>query len=131
MTIVIAYADTPPGLAALTAGVSEAARDGEELVLVPAERDTTVPTDAELRATLGDDLVQRLQTAGGHVTVDHGDLADPSDAVVQVAQRRTARLIVVGLRHRSPLGKVFLGSTTQRILLDASCPVLAVKATAD
>ena len=59
--------------------------------------------------------------------VERGDLGDPSDAVVQVAQRREARLVVLGLRHRSPVGKIVFGSTAQRILLDATCPVLAVK----
>ena len=59
--------------------------------------------------------------------VERGDLGDPSDAVVQVAQRRDARLVVLGLRARTPVGKLVFGSTAQRILLDATCPVLAVK----
>ena len=63
----------------------------------------------------------------GRVEVDRADLADPSDAVVQVAQRRDARLVVLGLRQRSAVGKMVFGSTAQRILLDATCPVLAVK----
>jgi nucleotide-binding universal stress UspA family protein len=129
MTVVIAYTNTPLGRAALTAGVAEAVGSAEEVVLVPSERDTTLPADAELSGIIGDALLDQLRTAGGHVVVEHGDLADPSDAVVQVAQRRSARLIVVGLPQRSPLGKVLLGSTAQRILLDASCAVLAVKAT--
>ena len=118
MTLVVAYADTPPGHAAVRAALAEAASD-ERVVLVPAVRDEPVPAVAEVE--------QRWPEGAGRLVVDPGDLGDPSDAVVQVAQRVEARLIVLGLRARTPLGKLVFGSTAQRILLDATCPVLTVK----
>jgi len=44
-----------------------------------------------------------------------------------VANETDADLIVIGLRRRTPVGKLILGSNAQRILLDAPCAVLAVK----
>lgn len=119
MTIVVAFADTAPGHAAVAAALDTPGETGEPVVLVPAVRGEKVPDRAELEA--------RWPGLAGRVEVDRGDLGDPSDAVVQVAQRRGARLLVLGLRHRSPVGKMVFGSTAQRILLDATCPVLAVK----
>ena len=52
---------------------------------------------------------------------------DPADDVVGVAEECNADLIVIGLRRRTPVGKLIMGSNAQRILLDAECPVLAVK----
>ena len=51
----------------------------------------------------------------------------PADDVLQAAADEGADLIVVGLRRRSPVGKLLLGSTAQEILLGANCAVLAVK----
>lgn len=118
---------TPPGRAALAEALREATSPGEEVILRPAVRHTPAPDPTDLGAEFATDLTS-LTAAGGSVVVDHGDLADPSDSVVQIAQRRDARLIVVGLRHRTPVGRMLLGSTAQRILLDATRPVLAVKA---
>jgi nucleotide-binding universal stress UspA family protein len=53
---------------------------------------------------------------------------DVADDLIAVAEEVAADFIVIGLRRRSPVGKLILGSNAQRILLDAPCPVLAVKA---
>ena len=119
MTIVVAYADTPPGHAAVAAAVAESSRERETVIIVPAVRGDDAPDVAEVET--------RWPDLAGRVEVERGDLGDPSDTVVQVAQRRDARLVVLGLRARTPVGKLVFGSTAQRILLDATCPVLAVK----
>jgi nucleotide-binding universal stress UspA family protein len=119
MTIVVAYADTPPGHAAVAAAVAEASRARETVILVPAVRGDKAPDVGEVET--------RWPDIAGRLEVERGDLGDPSDTVVQVAQRRDARLVVLGLRARTPVGKLVFGSTAQRILLDATCPVLAVK----
>ena len=59
-----------------------------------------------------------------HQEPHDGDLADE---VVRVAGKVDASVIVIGLRRRSPVGKLLMGSTEQRILLDADRPVLSVK----
>ena len=56
---------------------------------------------------------------------------EPASDVVSIADEEGADLIVIGLRRRSPVGKLILGSNAQQVLLDAHCPVLAVKATSD
>ena len=53
---------------------------------------------------------------------------DPGDQMLDVAQQTNAELIVIGLRRRTPVGKLIMGSQAQTILLEAECPVLAVKA---
>jgi len=52
---------------------------------------------------------------------------DATDELLRIAEDESADLLVIGLRRRSPVGKLILGANAQRILLDAACPVLAVK----
>jgi nucleotide-binding universal stress UspA family protein len=47
--------------------------------------------------------------------------------VLSVAEEVSADLVVIGLRRRTPVGKLLMGSVAQRILLGAECAVLAVK----
>lgn len=128
MSVVVGYVSTPEGEAALATGLAEAERRGARLIVVLSDRGrfgaaagASDDEADELRARLTDARVQvevRVTTRGRDVAED----------IVGAAEEVDAQLIVVGLRRRTPMGKLLLGSNAQRILLDAACPVLAVKA---
>ena len=54
--------------------------------------------------------------------------SDIADQILDVVRETGAHLLVIGVRHRTAVGKLFMGSVAQRLLLDCPCPVLAVKA---
>ncbi len=129
MTIVVGYLATPEGEAALAAGVAEARlRDARVVVVISrrARQEQHADVDAEL-----DSLRDRLDDAEVAYEVRQpGRGKDVASDLVDTAVETGADLIVIGLRRRSPVGKLILGSNAQRILLDAPCPVLAVKSEA-
>ncbi|MBC9819957.1 universal stress protein [Terrabacter sp. MAHUQ-38] len=129
MTILVGYLDTPEGRAALDVGIAEAALRDQPLVVVNSPRRGAAVDEDMLAPEQVSEIVDLAADRGVRVEVRqplHGDsLADTLDAVVREVD---ATLVVIGLRHRSPVGKLILGSTAQKILLDAAVPVLAVKA---
>ncbi len=72
-------------------------------------------------------LRDRLAADGLEVEIRHDVVPDVAEAVLSAAEDCSADVIVVGVRHRTPVGKLLLGSVAQRVILDAPCPVLAVK----
>jgi nucleotide-binding universal stress UspA family protein len=127
MSIVVAYSPDVYGRAALDRGVAEASLRQTRLVVVNATRgdslvDTHFAHEDEVQR-----LLARLESEGVEVKVRRDVVPDIADAVLDVAREEGATLIVVGVRHRTPVGKMLLGSVAQRVILDAACPVLAVK----
>ena len=128
MTILIGYIPTPRGEAALVAGLEEAAARGEEVVVLNSPRRGQL-VDAHLIDEGAEaDLVERARALGVTLRVDradHGaDLVAAFDAAIAASG---ARLVVIGIKHRSPVGKLVMGSDAQRLLLDLDAPILAVK----
>ncbi|WP_370892388.1 universal stress protein [Janibacter sp. GXQ6167] len=131
MAIVVGYVSTKEGRAALERAVAECRLRGENLVVISSDRGgSSLSGDAALRKekTL-DDLRHELADSGIDVEV-RGLVRgkEPADDLIAVAEETDADLIVIGLRRRTPVGKLILGSNAQRVLLDAPCDVLAVKA---
>ncbi|MDR7253533.1 nucleotide-binding universal stress UspA family protein [Nocardioides sp. BE266] len=128
-TIVVGWTPDEYGEAALQRGVEEARLREGRVVVVNATRG-----DALVDERYADnDQLARLSTelAGTGVAVDvrRSMGADVGDQVLEVADEVSADLIVIGLRRRSPVGKLLMGSVAQRILLGAECAVTAVKPT--
>ena len=130
MTIVVGYVATDEGRAALTRAVAEARLRGTRLLVVDSARPGA---RAEADADRLQEALAQVRTALEGTGVDHevhprSDTGDPAADIIGVAGETGAELIVIGLRRRTPVGKLILGSNAQRILLEAPCPVLAVKA---
>jgi len=128
MTIVIGYVPTPVGDAALDAGLAEAAAHGDDVVILNSPRRRSTVDGDLIDETAAADLVARARAAGVTATVDqaeHGaELVETFKAAIE---RTSARMVVIGVRRRSPVGKLVMGSDAQRLLLELDVPVLAVK----
>ena len=128
MTILIGFVPTPAGEAALTAGLAEAVRSGEDVVILNSPR-RGATVDADL---IGEDVAQALlakaSAQGVTASIDHADHGSDIVATFEaLVESNDARMVVLGLRRRSPVGKLVLGSDAQRLLLELEVPVLAVK----
>jgi len=51
----------------------------------------------------------------------------PGEDIVKFAREKRIDEIVIGIEKKSKIGKLFFGSTAQHVILEAPCPVLAVK----
>lgn len=129
MSVVVAYVPDATGFLAVTEALQQALWRGCAVVVVNIvdEAGYTRPTAAD---EIDLDAVQRrLEEAGVEHRVEHRTSAGSSaEVILEVAEAEDAQLVVVGLHRRSPVRKALLGSTAQRVLLDAPCPVLAVRA---
>lgn len=127
MSIVVAYSPDRYGQAALEHAAGIARKDRTRMVVVNATLGTKLVDDRFAHDADITALQEALAAEELEVVVRHEVVDDVADAVVAAADEEQATLIVVGIRHRSPVGKLLLGSVAQRIILEAHCPVLAVK----
>ncbi len=128
--VVVGYVASPEGDAAVRQGIVEAKLRGCKVVVVYSDHGEKLDSATALERTERLDQVH-AQLHAGDVEHDLRHLVrgrDPVRDVLDTAEELGAELIVIGIRRRSPVGKLVLGSNSQSILLEASIPVLAVKA---
>jgi nucleotide-binding universal stress UspA family protein len=128
MTIAVAHSNTARGKAALRSAAAEALLRREPLAVLRIVPGVDKPSTED--PALNDQLATEL--------ADFSDLDwklhtgpegfDTADALLGLAERVGASLLVIGSRRRRPIGKALLGSTVQQVLLKSQIPVLVVKA---
>jgi nucleotide-binding universal stress UspA family protein len=135
VTLVVGYDESPGAVRALDVAVELAGKLGEGIVVVYG---VTPPggVGEEFRAhqaaleEMGREVtahaIERAGAAGVTATVELVR-EKPARALIDVAERHQARMIVVGAGDESPLRGVILGSTSYRLLNQSSRPVLVVK----
>jgi nucleotide-binding universal stress UspA family protein len=143
MTIVCGYTNRPESRAALEFAIEESRIRGDKLHIIrtmvePSPSDspsavqnwsTTVQQARDEGQALVDSLTERSITAVFEVEVCRTDSV--AERLLDATRRLEASLLVIGLRRRSPVGKLVLGSVSQELLLAADCPVVAVKSADD
>jgi nucleotide-binding universal stress UspA family protein len=128
MNIVVGYIPREEGLAALQHATQIAEREEARVVVVNSgvhgnDNDPSFASAADLDA-----ISERLRQRGIEHQIEQPVAADyPADEILKAASAVDADLIVIGLRRRPLVGKVFLGSTVQQIITEAQCPVVTVK----
>ena len=128
--VVVGYVASPEGEAAVRQGIAEAQLRGCEVVVVYSDHGEKLDSTTALQRTEALDRVHAMLHSAD-VVHDLRHLVrgkDPVSDVLDIAEELDADIIVIGIRRRSPVGKLVLGSNSQAILLEAPIPVLAVKA---
>ncbi|MFW0797179.1 universal stress protein [Gordonia sp. CPCC 205515] len=124
MTVVLSYLPTLEGRGALPFGFAEARLRGTDVLVVADGDSATSPefiVDLEhARTTAAADDVN-YSVAQNDPSLSH------ADQLVDASYDESVELLVIGQKRRSPVGKLLTGSVVQRVLLDAQCPVTAVK----
>jgi nucleotide-binding universal stress UspA family protein len=134
MSVAVAHHTRSSSGLALAEGARQAAYRGTDLVVIHvvesldndiAEANRAGISDAvetALAATSLPDLRWDVRlVAGGR------EISEVSDALLGAVAELGPDLLVIGARRRSPLGKAFLGSVAQNLILDADVPILVVK----
>ena len=132
MTVAVAHQGSNDSDHVLSEAVREAHHRGEPLAVIHVREAVDEDLEAAVAAGVAD-AVERVTAAAGLPAVSYelrlaaGTADDLAGAVLDEVDVVKASVLVIGARHRSPVGKAFLGSVSQRLILDADVPVLVVK----
>ncbi|MDX1886717.1 universal stress protein [Mycolicibacterium sp. 120270] len=127
MTVVVGYSADPFGRAALEHGIAEAKLRGTSLRVVNSTAGDAYVDARFAKQSEVADIEERLATCGVEFELTQPVGVDAAEELLKTMERNDSDLLVIGIRHRNPVGKLLLGSVAQQLLLECPKPVLAVK----
>ncbi len=130
MTVAVAHQVSPTSRPALAQAVKEAKYRGTDLAVLHVVDSIDPDREEAYRLGISDEIEKVVGTDSGvtwtlHLATAGSDLAH---ALLRLLESLDADLLVIGARHRSPVGKALMGSVAQTLILEANLPVLVVKA---
>jgi len=130
VSILVAYKAAPSGRLLLEEAAGEAGLRQTSLTVVHVSEAVDVDIVKAEEASLRAEIAGLLQEFGRDDVAWRLDVTTGSDVARDVLERAAetdVELVVVGARHRTPVGKLIMGSVTQTVLLHTQKPVLVVK----
>jgi nucleotide-binding universal stress UspA family protein len=125
--IVVGYSADPFGRAALEHGIAEAKLRGSSLRVVNSTAGDAYVDAGFAQPTEVHDVEEHLANCGVEFELTQPVGVDAAGELLETMAHADAELLVIGIRHRNPVGKLLLGSVSQQLLLECPKPVLAVK----
>lgn len=125
MSVLVGAHPDEVGRVAVEAAVQECFLRDADLAVITCAGGSTDAETASWAAFLGE-VRERLATSGRELRGRVEETSEIAQVVLDQAESEPVEVIVLGLRRRTPVGKLLLGSHAQRILLEAPCPVLTV-----
>jgi nucleotide-binding universal stress UspA family protein len=125
--IVVGYTADAFGRAALDHGIDEARRRDTNVLVINSTAGDAYADPAFAQHDQAREVEARLATSGVAHQWSQPVGVDAATELLSAMERADAELLVIGVKHRSPVGKLLLGSVSQRVLLECPKPVLAVK----
>jgi len=129
MKILVGYDGSDLSKRALKLAQQHAKAFGAEVIHVLHSKVTDLPTKQhKLDEQDMDDVRSSVEKEGllceTHLLIRN---LEPGPHLVEFAQEHAIDEIVIGVKMRSKVGKLLLGSTAQHVILESSCPVVSVK----
>lgn len=127
--IVVGYAPGAFGRVCLEQGIVEARLRDTELLVISAVSEVRGRRIADADEIA--DVEQRLKASGLRYRLQQPIGATPAEELLNAMEHPDAEMLVIGMRRRTQVGKLLLGSTSQYLLVSCNKPVLVVKPSAE